>query len=247
MISRFERGSSSDAGSWALYFASLGIRVAPAFEVDHQGRCGCLNSACRRPGKHPLFQEDWSTASTDTAQIKSWWRRRPSANLLVQTGSRSKLLVIDADTRAGGIRSLEALQERFCELRNSFLVRSGSGGRHVYLHTSRRWRSGTDSVCSGIDVRGEGGYVIGPGSHHFSGVRYTAESLRPILPVGAELESHLRQIGVGGPVSQKNARTRKEPPDRPVETALGNRSPALMDELGKPIPPVETLTRRRWR
>jgi hypothetical protein len=117
----------------------------------------------------------------------------------VQTGSRSKLLVIDVDTRADGIRSLNALQERFSELRNSFLVRSGSGGLHVYLHSSRRWRSGTDLVCSGIDVRGEGGYVIGPGSNHSSGVRYTTELLRPILPIGAELELHLRQIGVGGP------------------------------------------------
>jgi Bifunctional DNA primase/polymerase, N-terminal len=157
-----EDGSTSNAVHWALYFASLGIRVAPAFEVDDGGQCGCLNPACRKPGKHPLFQEDWSIGSTDPTQIKSWWRRRPTASVLVQTGSRSKLLVIDADTRGNGIRSLNALQERFSELHESFLVRSGSGGLHIYLRTSIPWLSGTDLVCPGIDVRGQGGYVIGP-------------------------------------------------------------------------------------
>jgi hypothetical protein len=136
---------------WARRLAEEGIDVAPGFEISG-GRCGCLNQYCYRPGKHPLFQEDRTAGSRSSSEIQTWWRRRPTANLIVHTGWRSRLVVIDADTREGGLKHFAHLCDRFPELELTFRVRPDREEfTHIFALThagDRVWTSWPSaSIC----------------------------------------------------------------------------------------------------
>jgi transcriptional regulator with XRE-family HTH domain len=188
--------------AWAFAFAKAGIDVAPAFEIV-DGHCGCLNQNCEKPGKHPLFQEDWKRGTRAPAEIREWWRRRPTANLMAHTGRRSQLVVIDVDVRRDGMKYFRQLSHRFPELFETFCVATGSGGIHVYLRSDESWRSGMDLVGPGIDLRGESGYVIGPGSKHVSGTYQAPPDTDPILTMSDGLREYL--VGIGAAEEKAHA------------------------------------------
>ena len=85
------------------------------------------------------------------------------------------LLVVDVDARNGGAASYEKLLEKVPELAGAgLIVETGSGGgsKHIYFRSP-----GTALVqhlgdYPGIDFKSSG-YVVGPGSLHASGERYT--------------------------------------------------------------------------
>jgi len=142
------------------------------------------------------LQEDVTTGTRVPSEIQTWWRRRPTANLIVHTGRRSGLVVIDVDAREGGMEHFGQLCDRFFELAETFRVTTGSGGIHAYLRSDASWRSGMDVVSAGVDLRGEGGYVIGPGSRHISGRIYEADdNKRGIFTMSEELRKYL--VGIG--------------------------------------------------
>src|SRR5262249_15529618 len=49
----------------------------------------------------------------------------------------------------------------------------GSGGEHILFRHVTGLRNSASKVGPGIDVRGDGGYIIAPPSSHASGRRYT--------------------------------------------------------------------------
>src|SRR5690349_24273155 len=51
---------------------------------------------CRPGSKEPATRHGFLDASTDPGQIRSWWRRQPSANLAIATG-RPGPDVLDVD------------------------------------------------------------------------------------------------------------------------------------------------------
>jgi biotin operon repressor len=100
-------------------------------------------------------------ATTDAAVIEQWWTIWPNANIAVVTGE--DLVVVDVDGE-DGMRSLEELR-----LPQTASVITGRG-RHLYFQGSR---ATAVEVYPGIDIRGEGGYVVAPPSLHASGARYS--------------------------------------------------------------------------
>ncbi|MBO6539868.1 MAG: bifunctional DNA primase/polymerase [Rhizobiaceae bacterium] len=128
-------------------------------------------------------------ATTDSAQIRRWWQGEPTYNIGVATGYG--LLVVDADVRDGapGLGSLAMLDR--AGLPESFRVETPSGGRHVYLRTAGEHRNRVKNIPGypGIDLRGTGGYVVGPGSV-FEGKSYCALG-GEIEPAGEWFESVL--------------------------------------------------------
>lgn len=117
-------------------------------------------------GKKPLAgSRGCHDASTSIEQISQWWRAHPDANVGIATGRRSGLLVIDVDPRkdASWLDALNSLK-----LPQTFTVRTASGGFHLYFdyafgRSQPRISIGAD-LLPGIDWRGEGGYVVAPGS-----------------------------------------------------------------------------------
>jgi hypothetical protein len=108
-----------------------------------------------------------------TPAVSGWQRWggsiEPGQNYGIKTGPQSGVWVLDLDKRNGGKDGLASLRayaaERGVELPDTLTVRSPSNGWHVYL----AWDDATPignraGVLPGVDVRGAGGYVVGPGS-----------------------------------------------------------------------------------
>lgn len=158
----------------ALEYAARGWPVLPLHQPTTRG-CSCRACGeCTSPGKHPRVARGVYAATIDPSQIRTWWRRWPNANIGIQTGATSGLVVIDIDPRHDGNRSLERLQRRHGPLR-TLTVTTGSGGTHLYLaHPGRSIRNDNHGrLGPGIDIRGDGGYIVAPPSRHASGGRYS--------------------------------------------------------------------------
>lgn len=127
----------------------------------------------------------WQTAATLDPQ--DW---HPGDNIGV--GCRASNVVVfdlDVDTsRRNGIEHLARLVQSVGEpLPPTLVVRTPSGGRHIYFRARDEFTIGSVSGwASGIDVRGpgcsKGGYVVGPGSV-VDHVRYTVVADAPIAPI----------------------------------------------------------------
>src|SRR5262245_64327499 len=84
------------------------------------------------------------------------------------------LLVVDVDPRHDGDASLADLERVHGPLPDTPRGRTGGGGLHVYFAVDQAVGNCTN-LAPGIDLRGEGGYVVAPPSLHASGRRYVWE------------------------------------------------------------------------
>jgi hypothetical protein len=125
-------------------------------------------------GKRPLFAwEMLQQHRADAAALAQWFARWPGANIGVVTGEISNLIVLDVDPRHGGDDSLAALEQRFGVLPDTAEARTGGGGRHLYFAHPGGLVPNRAGLAQGIDLRGDGGYVVAPPSRHPSGESYT--------------------------------------------------------------------------
>ena len=133
-----------------------------------------------KPGdKTPLSSNGLKDATTEQGQIRDWWDKWPNANIGIPTGSVSGFDVLDVDPRHGGEESLKALEDDHGKLPDTVEQITGGGGRHILLKHHPGLRNAVD-LRPGLDLRGEGGYVVVPPSVHSSSNRYVWEvSSRP--------------------------------------------------------------------
>jgi hypothetical protein len=119
-------------------------------------------------GKSPLTEHGFRDASTDTGEIREWWSRFPDANVAIPTGSVSRLVVLDVDPRHGGNESLAALEAKHSSLPATLQSKTGGGGLHFFfsLASAQMIRNSAGKLGPGLDVRGDGGYVVVPPSVH---------------------------------------------------------------------------------
>lgn len=156
-----------DCLRFALFYASRQYFVLPLHAVCADRSCSCKNPQCTSIGKHPLTPNGVKDATRSPERIREWWRRWPFANVGIATGRG--LLVVDIDPRHGG--SLEALKASIA-LPETATVQTGGGGWHLYFKYRKSLyevRNSTGKLADGIDVRGEGGYVVAPPSNHLEG------------------------------------------------------------------------------
>jgi len=156
--------NNSDAFRIIQNYIRLGFPVFPVHWLS-SGICSC-GKACKSPGKHPLTQHGFYDASVDEGVIRDWSRRFPKANWAIVTGESSKLVVIDIDSDRGGFDTWTRLLQNHLEPFTTVKVRSGRGGKHIWFQQP----GGVRIPCSqgvlgqGIDVRGDGGYILVPPS-----------------------------------------------------------------------------------
>ena len=160
-VSRAEPGLQS----CALAAAGLGWHVFP----------------CAPGSKRPALKDNWQgLATTDPDRIRSWWGRE-AYNIGIACGP-SGLVVIDLDmdtardaargaegpgTPASGAVSLELLcrahGQRFPD--GTYTVDTPSGGCHLYFTApATPVRNSAGRAGPLIDIRADGGYVVGAGS-----------------------------------------------------------------------------------
>lgn len=158
--------------SAATEYATQGLPVLPLHTV-RGGRCTCGKADCDSPGKHPRIRNGLNGASADVSAVASWWQRWPDANVGIRTGESSGLVVLDIDTPKGGSGALDDLERRHGRIAKTARVLTGSGGQHVYLrHPGGQVLNSEQKLGAGLDVRGDGGYVVAPPSMHASGRPY---------------------------------------------------------------------------
>jgi hypothetical protein len=122
--------------------------------------------------KKPPLIKDWEIlATSDPAQIRSWWTQWPQANVGIHCEG---MLVLDVDAQKGGFESLAALEKEI-ELEATYEVETPRGGRHIYYRCTDAISNGVDVLGSGIDVRTMGGYVVGAGSRTTAEYRVVAD------------------------------------------------------------------------
>lgn len=124
-------------------------------------------------GKRPLAAWlEFQLRHPSPQEIDRWFRRWSDANVAIVTGQISALVVLDIDVRHGGAESLARLEQANGPLPRTLEALTGGGGRHLYfVHPGGLLRNRT-GIEPGIDLRGDGGYVVAPPSLHPSGRRY---------------------------------------------------------------------------
>jgi len=130
---------------------------------------------CNPATKAPMPGFKWRDKATDDLdRIKAWWRKWPDAMPGLPTGKVNGVSVVDLDVDpAKGKDGIAAYRDMGLDPDVADLVvRTAGGGLHIYFDHQAGVANSTSKV--GVDVRGDGGYVIAPGAYAAHG-RYTVE------------------------------------------------------------------------
>ncbi len=148
----------------------------PLFGITPDGACACGAEACTRIGKHPAVA--WGDLSFGD-EVE---RPEPGAGAGLKTGTAPKgsgIFVVDIDGAAAWAAwcELEELGATDSDDRDeeTFAVTTGrEGGQQLYFqHPGFHVPNSAGAIAPGIDIRGDGGFVVAPGSPHKSGKTYT--------------------------------------------------------------------------
>ncbi len=168
--------------------------------------------------KRPLTRHGFKDASDNRRKIDQWWERWPDANPAIDTG-RSGLVVIDSDTVDGFANLCRELGHA---VPDTFTVRT-SNGFHYYFRAPDDQRIGNSGALKSrgfpVDVRGAGGYVVGPGAVHASGQVYTTTNTNRPQPLPNWLVELLRpqehRTGTPAPVARHRTERPRPSPQQP--------------------------------
>lgn len=145
-----------------------GFALIPVHGVV-DGKCTCGNSDCTNVGKHPATLNGLTDATKDMNVLGSLWKKRTGLNVGIATGAVSGVFVIDIDGAIG-----ETELAKHGTLPKTLTTVTGRGRHLFFKHPGKeiKTRKGIFGPDSKVDVRGDGGYVVGPGSNHLSGNIY---------------------------------------------------------------------------
>lgn len=171
---------------YAKRLAELGWHVFPVWPIRN-GICACHKGGeCGRyTGKHPLYihgvlEHGLRDATRSEWQIGQWWKMWPDANIGVRMGEPSGVFAFDVDPDKGGPDSLAALEARYGRLPSTVENITGStGSHHIFKWPGFEVETLAEAFGDefpGLDIRGDGGYIVAPPSLHLSGRRYAWEA-----------------------------------------------------------------------
>lgn len=137
----------------ALAYQRMGLRVHPL-------KAGEKVPATRR-GLHD--------ATTDQSVARGWWKTA-DYNMGIRTGEG--LVVVDVDPRHGGDDTLHSLEQSEGALPPTWRQQTGGGGEQIFFLVDGPCGCSVGKLGPGLDVRGDGGYIVAPPSIHPSGREY---------------------------------------------------------------------------
>lgn len=146
--------------AWA--YARRGYRVFPAHNIEADGECSCGKRECASAGKHPRITHWQTLATLNEETIRNSWRDWPEANIGVKCGIDGNLTVLDIDGDVGR-ETLRSLELEHGEIPETPIAITGSGGAHYYFAYEPGFANAV-RFAPGLDIRTEGGLVIGVGS-----------------------------------------------------------------------------------
>jgi hypothetical protein len=150
----------------ALWFANGGCSVIP---IDHPAET--IQTDPKKIGKVPIVAwTPFQTTQPTDGQLQEWFGNSHRRNIGIVTGAISNLVVIDCDSPeavAWADRNLPSTPWRSRTSKGEH-----RGYRHPGIHIQNKVGITTGDRAIKIDVRGDGGYAVAPGSEHQSGARY---------------------------------------------------------------------------
>ena len=135
--------------------ASLAARGIPVFP--------CLAS------KAPATERGFYAASTDPAEVRRMFASPAAVLIGMPTGVPTGIYVVDVDVK-NGARGGEWLDANSHRLPSTRTHKTQSGGLHLLftLPAGAKLRNSNSKLAPGVDTRGEGGFVIVPGSPQYA-------------------------------------------------------------------------------
>lgn len=117
--------------------------------------------------KAPMVSAGFKAATRDPARIREWFSGY-AAMIGVPTGAASGIVVIDIDCH-GAANGMGWWQENQSRIPATRRHRTKNGGLHlVFLSPAEPVKNSASRIARGVDVRGDGGYVIVPPSPGYS-------------------------------------------------------------------------------
>jgi hypothetical protein len=144
---------SAPAKEWALYYLRRGFSVVPV----------------RRGEKIPAVPwHQYQHRRATLAEIEDWFTD-PTMGVGIVTGAISNIIVLDFDGSLGAETEAQILPR----IGVGPVALTGGGGAHrIMAHPGRKVFTRT-GVLPGMDVRGDGGFIVAPPSVHASGRQYS--------------------------------------------------------------------------
>ncbi len=170
---------------WAEKYISLGWSLIPL----------------KPRSKEPLITwQGYQTQKASIQQVQDWLLKWPEMNLGVVTGAISQIVVVDLDGTVG------MLYGRKNAAQSSVASITGNG-KQVFYKWTEHVDNSVKKVAPGVDIRGDGGYVVVCPSIHPNGKRYRWERFNPnvlsTLPMSVVnrnvSSTTVPQVGVGKP------------------------------------------------
>jgi putative DNA primase/helicase len=218
--------------SIAEFIERIGLKVFETYTVNY-GVCSCRKDAdCTSPGKHPKAK-DWQAAAKPVAQSLCLLEKVRTGRCNYGIATTGDTFVLDFDGEEG-LRTFDYLRSAISKLRSAPRVRTQGGGLHVFVSHGL---GDTVTILNktkhlpDMDVRGKGGYVIGPGSQGLRGL-YTIEYSTELIPdlSVADLEALLLLPGMPAlPTKHRTLRAEGARNDGTFKALCAMRSLGLSD------------------
>ena len=155
----------------AVFYAGLGLPVFP------------VNATSKKPVSGGNWRE---YSSSDPQVVRDLWRKDPDAVIAIDCG-KSGLCVVDLDRGhkdgADGVEAFKGIIPENGSLPDIPRVLTPNGGQHLYFSNliDQPLGNSKGDLPPGIDIRGNGGYVIACGSSMADGRQYTHDAGSPKL------------------------------------------------------------------
>ena len=166
---------------WAQFYAQKGWKTFPVHGFSRESGCTCPDGkSCTNAGKHPATKNGLKDA-TDVDFVVDRFFKKGNRNIGLACGAPSGVWVLDIDGPEGRA-ALKVLEEKHGKIPPTLTSETGRGA-HLFFNAPPgvRIKTTVKKIGKNIDVRGDGGYVILPPSHHMSGVKY--KFLDPRTPI----------------------------------------------------------------
>ncbi|MBZ0269101.1 bifunctional DNA primase/polymerase, partial [bacterium] len=194
------------------------------------------------PGRKAPVLKEWPVvASSDPDTIRDWFEEtHRGCDVGIVTGVESGCFVLDVDPANGGEESLDALVAVNGRLPDTVVCQTGGGGAHYYFQmpSGVAVRNAVEiDGRGGLDIRGEGGFVVAPPSVHASGAAYEWELSSVLGEVAiAAAPDWLIALVAGSPGNGKGNGTsvvQGHVSSAPIRIPMGSRNSTLTSLAGR--------------
>lgn len=158
----------------ARSYIEAGIAVFPCRERGGEEFDPSTGEIIDRAEKAPYTPNGLKGATTSARIINIWFGEKyPSAVIGVPTGEKLGAWVLDLDRHGDrdGHQWLADMEAKHGKLPETARATTANGGTHIFFNHVDGVRNRA-AIADGVDTRGEGGYIVAPGSIMADGRKY---------------------------------------------------------------------------